>query len=193
MVDIKKRLRRDSNFQSVNRNGRIQNVVTFIATFLVGMAIAGATIPGSRPQGPLTVTISARQRKVCRNKTIQVKIALTNSGRTPLLIAPDGIHYQFTVVKKVKSIEHPDEIMTSVSDPTPNSEGDGIVLAPGKSFKKTILVSLKDSFFTDPSRYELQFTYGQFARRRLNGEELFRGAVRSNRLFFDITSCETNR
>ena len=177
----------------MNLNCKIQNGFLFVTTLLVfiSMVVTAIALPGR--QGPLSLTISASQRKVCSNKTIQVEISLTNVSKTPLLVATDGIHYQYSVVKKVKSIEHPDEIMTSVSDPAPNSEGEAIVLAPGKSFKKTILVSLKDSFFTDPSRYELQFTYGQFARRRLNGEELFRGTVRSNRLFFDITSCETNR
>jgi len=152
---------------------------------------AGA-VAGSK-KGKLRLTIYAAQPEVCQKGTVPVAVRLKNLGKAPVLVDTNLFFYQAFVIKKnPRAYPHPDEMMTSVSDPVRINEGNIVTVAAGQTFKKTFPVSLNEPFFNDITKYKLEITYGQLAQRRIKGQDLFFGTVKSNWMSFKVADCKPN-
>jgi len=151
-----------------------------------------SAVAGSK-KGKLRLTIFAAQSEVCQKGIVPVTVRLKNLGKAPVLVDSNLFFYQvFFIKKNPRPYPHPDEIMTSVIDPIRNNEGNIITVAAGETFKKTFPVSLHEPFFNDIAKYKLEITYGQLSKRRIKGQDLFFGTVKSNWTSFKVADCSVN-
>lgn len=154
---------------------------------------------------PLKLTIKLEKNSFCLNQAIPVKATLENISTDKVAIDKNSLWYkhssQYTELKFVLpktrrgrgivSGTASTSISTGTGHHGPDYVGDYLILSAGQKFAATHSYPAK-FHFEKPGTYTFELTYGQFLRDRLEGKEVWRGAVASNKVTFKIVACQAS-
>lgn len=154
---------------------------------------------------PLKLTISLKKNSFCLNQPVTVKAVLENVTTDKIAIDKNSLWYKHSSQYTVSELILPKNrrsrgsgsgvASTSISTVTGHHGldyvGDYLILSAGQKFEDT--GSFAGSvYFNKTGIYTFELTYGQFLRDKFEGMDVWRGAVRSNKVTFEIVACKAS-
>ena len=162
-------------------------VFLFLGCFPVGSLCQSTKANGVREKTPLRYRLIVSRSSVCPNEAITLELELENVSNHKVLIDPRGLLHNVDISRTGGAIVPRGDVMGKIT------QDQVVALGPGKSFRKTLVYPLQDSFFTVMGLYSIKVTYGQFAHPSPALRDLYIGVVESNVVLFEIRDCEDNR
>jgi hypothetical protein len=152
---------------------------------------------------PLKLTISLEKDSFCLNQPIPVKAALENITTDKIAIDKNSLWYrhssQYTTSQVLPKTRRGRGSASAVASTTissvighhgPDYVGDYLILSAGQKFEAAHSFA-GSTYFDKSGIYTFELTYGQFYRDSFEGKEVWRGAVKSNKVTFKIVACKT--
>jgi len=132
---------------------------------------------------PLRYRLIVLKPTVCLNEGIELELELENTATRNILIDPRALLHTVNISRDGGAIVPTGDLWGKV----PRDQL--VALKPGESYRKTIMYSLKNTFFSVTGIYTIRVSYGQFADLSHELPNLYKGAVDSNAVLFEINDC----
>ncbi|HEY0048556.1 MAG TPA: hypothetical protein VGB68_04680 [Pyrinomonadaceae bacterium] len=154
---------------------------------------------------PLKLTVSLKKDSFCLNQAIPVKAVLENITTDKIAIDKNSLWYTHSSQYTVSEVILPKNrrrrgsgsgvastsISTVIGHHGPDYVGDYLILSAGQKFEDTSSFA-GSVYFNKTGIYTFELTYGQFLRDSFEEKEVWRGAVRSNKVTFEIVACKAS-
>jgi hypothetical protein len=124
---------------------------------------------------------------VCHREGITLELELQNTRNHKISIDPRVMLYMIDIRRDLSAMVPTSDLMGPKVRPDQTVD-----LAPNQSYRKTIKYPLQDNFFLTAGVYTIQVTYGQFTDPYPALPDLYAGAVKSNKVLFEIKDCDAN-
>jgi len=135
---------------------------------------------------PLRLRLIVSEPSVCAKASISLELELQNVSAHRVMVDPKGLFYQVDF-----SSQHGGKGATHEAWGRAKSVG-FIALAPGESYRKSVPYSLDDGFFSSAGIYTVELSYGQFVQPSAGLPDLYRGAIDSNAVLFEVRDCSNS-
>ena len=164
-------------------------------SFLLLVILAAASIPiigqSKKSASGLKLTLEIHNDSVCSGESVQIFATLTNKGRKPTVVDPNGIaafRIFDRVNRKTGKIDTGASFASESGRPS-HYKPKYFVLKSGTSYSRTLETSIDREDFLS-GKYRMQVGYKQTSISTFENKEVWNGIVYSNRVFLVVKNCE---